>query len=70
MYLCIDRFEGDFAICEDENLKIVKIDLKKIKSRAKEGDILKFYNDFYIVDFDKTLERKTKNYKIQEKIFD
>lgn len=70
MYICIDRFEGDFAICEDENLKIVKIDRKKIKSRAKEGDVLKFNNNFYIVDFDKTEERKTKNYKIQEKIFD
>lgn len=70
MYLCIDRFEGDFAICEDENLKIVKIDRKKIKSQAKEGDILKFDNNFYIVDFDETAHRKTKNYKIQQKIFD
>ena len=69
MYFYIDRFEGDFAICEDENLKIVKIARKKIKSPANEGDILKFYNNFYIVDFDKTLEKKTKNYKIQEKIF-
>ena len=70
MCLCIDRFEGDFAICEDENLKIVKINRKKIKSCAHEGDVLKFDNNFYIIDFDKTMERKTKNYKMQEKIFD
>ena len=70
MYLYIDRFEGDFAICEGENLKIVKIDRKKIKSQANEGDILKFNNNFYIVDFDKTKEIKAKNHELQKRIFD
>ena len=38
--LIIDRFEGNFAICEDENQKYFGIDQGEIPKDAKEGDIL------------------------------
>ena len=40
MLLVIDRFEGDFAVCEDANKNIVNIKREIVPKEAKEGDIL------------------------------
>ena len=38
--LTIDRFEGNFAICEDKDEKYFGIELSEIPQGAKEGDVL------------------------------
>jgi len=59
MYFVIDRFEGNFAVCENYDTgKFVNIDKNKLPSDSKEGDFLLFENDEYIIDVKKTDERK------------
>lgn len=40
MRYTVDRIEGCFAVCEDENGKMEKIELSVIPSNVKEGDVL------------------------------
>lgn len=58
MKLIIDRFEEKYAVCEDENKKILNINKSKIPKQAKEGDIIIYRNGTYILDKEKTLNRK------------
>lgn len=51
----IDRFEDDYAVCE--NLitgEFINIKKDLLPSNAKEGSILKFENNQYIIDTEKT----------------
>ena len=54
----IDRFEGDFAVCERDDLKFENIDKKKLPKDIKEGDV--FFSDgkTYILDISETEKRK------------
>lgn len=58
MELIIDRFEDEYAVCEDENKKILNINKSKIPKQAKEGEIIIYRNGTYILDKEKTLNRK------------
>lgn len=47
----IDRFEGDFAVCENIGTnEIVNININSISKDCKEGDIIKLENGVYIKD--------------------
>lgn len=65
--LIIDRFEGDYAVCENQNREMIDVPISKIPSNAKEGDILIDEKGSYIVDVEKTeklrreIEKDTKN---------
>lgn len=51
----IDRFEGDFAICENRNTgEMVNIPKSDLPENVKEGSILKFENGKYILDIENT----------------
>lgn len=54
----VDRFEGNYAICEDENNIFVRINKSNLPSDIKEGDclIMKDHGEFYI-DIDETKAR-------------
>ena len=57
----IDRFEKNFAICEDlKTGEVVNIKLKNISNIAKEGDLLKRApnTDKFIIDITSTKSRK------------
>lgn len=58
MELIIDRFEDEYAICEDKDKKILNINKSKIPKQAKEGDIIIYREGEYILDKEKTLNRK------------
>ena len=58
MELIIDRFEAEYAVCEDENKKILNINKSKIPKQAKEGDIIIYIDGKYILDKEKTSNRK------------
>lgn len=58
MELIIDRFEEEYAVCEDKNKKILNINKSKIPKQAKEGDIIIYRDGRYILDKGKTLNRK------------
>jgi len=58
MKVIIDRFEGEFAVCEKEDRKMLDIERHKIPSSAKEGDVLDISNDRITIDSEETEKRK------------
>lgn len=68
--LAIDRFEGIFAICEDDERKAFAIERAELPSEAKEGDIIKISDDAVItIDKEETQRRRDKNKKLQDKLW-
>ncbi|CUH93437.1 DUF3006 domain-containing protein [Herbinix luporum] len=55
----VDRFEGEYAVCEKEDLTLVNILRSKLPAETKEGDCLVEKDDgsFYI-DIEATMDRK------------
>lgn len=58
MQLIVDRIEDKYAVCEDENKKMINIDLKFLPSDVKEKDIIEYINGKYSIDINKTKGRK------------
>lgn len=58
MKYIIDRFEGNFAVCEDEHGKMLNIDRKKLPSAAVEGDVLVSRLTRFVIDENETNKRK------------
>lgn len=67
MKYIIDRFEGDYAVVEDENKLMMDIHLKDLPKEVQEGDVLVKNGDSYSVDLGETERRKK---KIQELVDD
>jgi hypothetical protein len=62
MKVTIDRFEGEFAVCEKADRTMINISKDKIPTEAKEGDILIIERDYIKVDVSGTTNRR-KNIK-------
>lgn len=59
IYYSIDRFSGEFAVCENQTTgEFVNIHKILIESSARPGDIIKKENDKFIIDIEKTKEAK------------
>lgn len=58
MMLIIDRFEGNYAVCEKEDRSMMNIPREKIPSDAKEGDVLLIENDQITIDHEATVKRR------------
>ncbi len=57
MKLVIDRFEGKYAVCMQED-KVINIPRYKVPINAKDGDCLVMENGFFVVQNEETEERK------------
>ena len=66
MKVTIDRFEGEFAVCEKENRQMIDIEKSKLPAIAKEGDILNIENDIITIDVEATKERTKEIEKLTE----
>lgn len=66
MKVTIDRFEGEFAVCEKENRQMIDIEKSKLPVIAKEGDILNIENDIITIDIEATKERTKEIEKLTE----
>ena len=62
MRLVIDRFEGEYAVCEFENGEYIDVSKVDIPQEAKEGDVLIKTDNGYCVDKTAT-ESKRKEIK-------
>jgi hypothetical protein len=58
MKVTIDRFEGNFAVCEKADRTMINISKEKIPPEAKEGDILIIDGDEIKIDASGTTKRK------------
>ncbi len=54
----IDRFEGNYAVCEKESGTMINIEKSKLPSQAKEGDILIINDEVIEIDISETKKRK------------
>lgn len=55
----VDRFEGEFAICENiQTGEMVNIKKSLLPENVKEGSIIKYENGNYILDINATKEKQ------------
>jgi hypothetical protein len=59
MLLVIDRFEGNFAVCEKDDKTMVDIERKKLPLGAKEGDAIIIEGSKVTIDIMETIKRKS-----------
>lgn len=61
----LDRYEGNFAICENQATgQMFKIPKSQISPLAQDGDILKFKKNRYKIAFQETRQKKEKMKKL------
>ena len=70
MKVSIDRFEGEIAVCEQENGEILNIEKSRLPENAKEGDVLDIDDDVITIDHDETEQRKAEIKKLVDDLFD
>ena len=58
MKVTIDRFEGEFAVCEKPDRTMINIKKAKLPANAKEGDSLIIEGDKITIDAEETIKRK------------
>lgn len=58
MKVTVDRFVGDFAVCEKENKEMIDIEIKNLPDDVKEGDILLIEKEIITIDKAATENRK------------
>lgn len=58
MIAVIDRFEGDFAVCECEDKTILNINVNKLPENVCEGDVLVIDGANISIDYEETKKRK------------
>lgn len=59
--LIIERFENNFAICEDKDKSFFAIEIAELPKEAKAGDVLDIDNDGNIkINADETKRRKSR----------
>ncbi len=68
--LTIDRFEGEYAVCIDENESTMNIHTSLLPTNAKEGDYLEKQNEKYIVDSEKTRLKREELIKFQDSLWE
>ena len=68
--LIIDRFEGTYAICEDQEKKMFAISLNELPQGAKPGEVLQISGAGELsVDQEETQRRRKKMAGLQSKLF-
>jgi hypothetical protein len=58
MRVIIDRFEGNYAVCEKEDRTMINIEKSKLPTAAKEGDVLSILENEITIDIIETENRK------------
>ncbi len=66
MNFIIDRFEGEYAVLEDERKNMSNVLKSVLPNDVKEGDILVFENGNYHIDKNGTTKRKNNIKKLMD----
>ncbi len=70
MRYIIDRFEGNFAVCENEKQEMVNIPASKLPSGVKEGDVLDESGESYIILHEEREKAKAEIEKLMDYVFE
>ena len=68
--LIIDRFEGKFAVCEQDGGKMVNIDRSRLPEEAREGDVLTSDGNGFAVDHKETELRRKRIRERMDRLFE
>ncbi|WP_427340562.1 DUF3006 domain-containing protein [Caloranaerobacter sp. DY30410] len=66
----IDRFEGEYAVIELENLKVINILKDNLPQNAKEGDVVVIKDNECYIDIEETQKRNKQIKKFFEDLFE
>jgi hypothetical protein len=69
MNYTIDRFEGNFALCEDESGSQRQIPLSALPETAREGDIITEKDGAFTVNEEATEKRREKMQQRLNRLF-
>lgn len=58
MRVTVDRFEGDYAVCERDDRKMMNIEKMKLPKGVREGDVLVLDGPKIFIDEEETKRRK------------
>jgi len=70
MKVIVDRFEGSYAVCEDEEQKMINIEIDKLPQGVKEGDVLIIEGDNIKVDKEETETRRERIRRLMEDLWE
>jgi len=70
MKTSIDRFEGEFAVCESADGTSMNIEKSKLPKGAKAGDVLDIDGNKITIDIAETDARKKKVAALVDELFD
>ena len=66
----VDRFEGDFAVCENRTTgDFINIPISELPENVKKGSILKFENGIYILDIESTKKEQEEIKNLVDNLF-
>lgn len=68
-YYAIDRIEGGFAVCEDDDGARVILPLAQVPDGAREGDVLALEDGRYTVDAPETARRRAQARALEDELF-
>jgi len=69
MKVTIDRFEGDYAVCEKPDRTMINIEKNRLPADAKEYDILIIDGGKIEIDANETVKRKKKIEKLMDDLW-
>ncbi len=70
MRVIIDRFEGDYAVCEKENFEMIDIEIEKLPANVKEGDVLIIDGKYIKIDTIETEKRRKEIQSLMDELWE
>ncbi len=67
--LVIDRYEGNFAVVEDDEGKTINLPRDMLEKDIPEGSVIVLLRGKYILDKAETEKRKKELFDLQESLF-
>ncbi|MGN1133636.1 MAG: DUF3006 domain-containing protein [Oscillospiraceae bacterium] len=67
--LSIDRFEGGFAVCIDDDGNASDIDIKLLPENAAEGDMIYFKEGRYHISEEQTRKMREEIEALEDELF-
>ena len=69
MIVVVDRFEGDYAVCEKEDRTMTNIERRRLPKGVREGDVLVVEGDTVRVDQNGTSRRQREVKKLMDDLW-
>ncbi len=66
--LIIDRIENGIAVIEEDGKSHFEVKCSQLPMSIREGDVVKFENEHYVIDYDVTMDRKAEIRNLQKKL--